>query len=269
MKLVLASLEYLIQPFDFRGLKVFCKSLRQHYTGDCVFFVRNLPLEATNILKKYDIKTVDKTEYEIKHNIVRFGINATRRVYYYLFLKQNPQYDDILSTDVTDVVVQSNPFNEITNGVTQISAEAKNISECVINAGWIEGNYGPGDYNLLKDKPILCAGIIRGNNENTKILSKLFVKEVTDLYTRSNGTKFGNLDQAHIEYIFHMKDFSKQVLPYLNNSFVHIGHTPESSISISDNKISIESNGLLKTPALVHQYNRHKGVEDFLYSVYD
>jgi hypothetical protein len=266
MNLILASLEFLSQPYDFRGLKVFCKSLRKYYNEDCVFFVRNLPLEANKILYEFDIKTVSKQSYEEKYKIIPFGINATRRVYNYLFLKNNPQYTDIICTDVTDVVFQSNPFN-VTNvdGIAQISEEAKLIKDCKINAGWINGNYGTNAFEELQNKPILCAGIIRANNKNTQILNKLFVKEVQNLYSRSNGTKFGNLDQAHIEYIFHVENFNKQILPYINKSFIHIGHSAIEDITFSNNTISV----LGVVPAAIHQYNRHKNIENMLYSIYD
>jgi hypothetical protein len=267
MKLILGSLEYLMQPYNFDGLKVFCKSLRKHYDGDCVFFVRNLPSEAMSLLIQHDIKTINKTEYEAQYNIVQFGINATRRVYNYLFLKKNPQYTDIISTDITDVFVQFDPFSTVTSGNAQIAEEAKLIKECKINAGWISGNYGEQDFERLASKPILCAGIIRADNENTKTVSKLFVQEVQNLYWRSQGTKFGNLDQAHIEYIFHTNAFNQEILPYLNDSFVHIGHTLPEDLVIDTNTNQIKINN--KIPALVHQYNRHKNVESFLYELYD
>lgn len=265
MKLILGSLEFLMEPYNVSGLKVFCKSLREHYNDDCVLFVRNLPTEADDILKQSNIQTINKTEYETKYNIVRFGINATRRVYNYLFLKNNPQYTDIISTDITDVLVQDDPFKISTDGSAQIAEEAKQIKDCTINAGWISGNYGEEAYNNLQNKPILCAGIIRANNENTKHLTKMFVNEVQELYWRSQGTKFGNLDQAHIEYIFHCLTFNKQILPYLNQSFIHIGHTSKEDISVTKNKITISET----TPSLIHQYNRHKEIEDFLYNLYD
>lgn len=267
MKLILGALEFLMEPYSFDGLKVFCKSLRQHYTGDCVLFVRNLPTEAALILDQHNIQTINKTEYEVKYNIVRFGINATRRVYFYLFAKNNPQYTDIICADITDVFVQEDPFKQKTNGNAQIAEEAKLIKDCSINAGWISGNYGQEDYNKLAEKPILCAGITRANNENTKTVCKLFVEEVQNLYWRSQGTKFGNLDQAHIEYIFHTRDFKQEILPYLNSSFIHIGHTPASEIVIdkTNNKIQIAD----KIPALIHQYNRHPDIENFLYDLYE
>lgn len=266
MKLVLASLEFLMQPYDYRGLKVFCKSLRKYYDGDCVFFVRNLPQSATDILAQNNIKTIDKGDYEAKYKMIKFGINATRRVYYYLFLKNNPQYTDILSTDVTDVVFQSNPFAVQTTGTAQISEEAVLIKDCKINAGWITGNYDEATFRQIGNKPILCAGIIRANNQNTQTTSKLFIKEVQDLYVRSNGTKFGNLDQAHIEYIFHTQNFDKEILPYLNKSFVHIGHTVRNDIEINeDGSLCISS----ITPTMVHQYNRHKDIEEKLYELYN
>ena len=266
MKLVLASLEFLVQPYDFRGLKVFCKSLRKHYDGDCVFFVRNLPQQAIDILDQNNIKTVNKGDYEAKYNIIKFGINATRRVYYYLFLKNNPQYTDVLSTDVTDVVFQSNPFNIQTNGDAQISEEAVLIKDCKINAGWISGNYGEEAFAQIGSKPILCAGIIRANNANTQTVSNLFFKEVQDLYIRSNGTKFGNLDQAHIEYLFHIQQFNKEILPYLNKSFVHIGHTKRTDVEMQDGGV-LSVLGVV--PAMIHQYNRHKDIEEKLYELYN
>ena len=265
MKLVLASLEFLMQPYDYRGLKVFCKSLREHYNGDCVFFIRNVPPQALDILKECNIKTIEKSEYEQKYNIVKFGINATRRVYNYLFLKNNPQYTDIISIDVTDVYIQSNPFEANTNGKAQISEEAVLIKDCRINAGWITGNYGDEAFKLIGNKPILCAGIIRANNENTKKISKLFINEVQELFKRSGGTKFGNLDQAHIEYMFHSLDFDKEILPYLNSSYMHIGHTKREDLSINNGVISI-SNKI--TPNIVHQYNRHADIENILYEQY-
>ena len=113
----------------------------------------------------------------------------------------------------------------------------------------------------------MCAGIIRANNQNTQAVSRMFFKEVQDLYIRSNGTKFGNLDQAHIEYIFHTQPFDKEILPYLNPSFVHIGHTVRNNIEISNADNSLCISGI--TPSMVHQYNRHKDVEEKLYELYN
>jgi len=268
MKLVLASLEFLVQPYDYRGLKVFCKSLREHYDGDCVFFTRNVPPQAMDILKENNITSIEKSEYEEKYNIVKFGINATRRLYNYLFLKNNPKYTDIISIDVTDVVIQSDPFKAKSDGKAQISEEAVLIKDCTINAGWISGNYGDKEFELIGNKPILCAGIIRANNENTQKLSKIFINEVQELFKRSRGTKFGNLDQAHIEYMFHSLDFDKEILPYVNDSYMHIGHTKRDDLSIDNGTITISSSLGNITPNIVHQYNRHADIEGILYEQY-
>jgi len=263
MKLVLGALEFIQPPFDFRGVICFLRSLREYYTGDVVFFTRNLPVECKKILDYFNVEQIDKTEFERKYNIVRLGINATRRIYYYLYLKEYTQYSDILMADVFDVIFQGNPFPDtIPEESAIISEEAKNIEDCKINSGWIYNAYGSADYIDLKTLSILCAGLIRGGYYGTLKVNQLFIEEVKSMQGKP---VFGTLDQAHFEYIFHKKNFLKSILPYNNPLMMHIGHTPVNDISINQRGLILVKG---TKPIMLHQYNRHKDLMDFIYKTY-
>lgn len=269
-QLILGALEFQGLTQHTAGVEIFLKSLRKYYNGDVVFFTRNLHPTTKQLLDSFNIIQIDKTEFEQQHKIVRLGINATRRLYYYIWL-QEQDYDQILMADIFDVVFQSDPFEVYQNpfyvhafnsdNVSIISEEARKIGECPINSGWIQAHYGTDIFKKLCGKPILCAGLIFGNKEQTLNINKLFIDEVKSMYGRPG---FGNLDQAHIEYLFHTKDFPKLIVDYLNDDFMHIGHTKNEDIKFDNGRILIED----RYPSIVHQYNRHQNIQTQLEMFY-
>lgn len=263
MNVILGALEFQPQyPICLNGPKAFFKSLREHNpTCDCVMFVRNLTPEAINLLDEYKIIQIDKDEYNKKYNIINVGMNAKRRIYYYLWLKQHPNYTDILETDVFDVVFQSDPFNQTFNGELIISEEEKSIGYCRHNSQWINTVYGTEELLQLHNYPILCAGLIRGCFDSIQKMHTIFNEE---LIKQFNKPWFGALDQGHIEYMFYRRLENYKILPYSNSYMMHIGHTNTTDIQFDKQVISI--NGI--TPTIVHQYNRHNELKEKIHEQY-
>jgi len=263
MKLIIGALEFRqTSNLNIEGVRAFCKTLRTYYSGDVVFFVRNIPPEIRTILVNANIELIEKDMYEQMYNIVPLGLNTSRRIYYYLYLKFHPQYDQILAVDVYDVVFQNDPFRYFFSKKITISEEAKTIFECPINKGWMEAEYNDELEHVIA-KPILCAGVIYGNHESTIQFSRKFFDEIRRSQKLHNG-KPPYLDQAFVEYIFHTKIPDATILPYVNPAVMHVGHEANENILFSNHGIIIRG----ERPAIIHQYNRHQNLTNWINSTF-
>lgn len=116
------------------------------------------PKETVSYLEDHQIKIL---HFEIKNPIV-----VDRFLALYQFLLSN-KYDYVLTTDVKDVVFQSNPFDWLKEkSFDKIVIGSESIS--CNNMPWSNQNYStsfPMEWDRMKDEVSFCAGVIAGKHE--------------------------------------------------------------------------------------------------------
>ncbi|RMH77362.1 MAG: hypothetical protein D6680_05590 [Cyanobacteria bacterium J007] len=91
---------------------------------------------------------------------------SARYLLYYLYLSDCSQpYDNVMLTDVRDVIFQRNPFDfEIGDRLCCfLEDETKSLGSCEVNSTWLREGYGQHVLDEIGDRRISCAGTIIGS----------------------------------------------------------------------------------------------------------
>lgn len=243
--------------YSWPQLRPFVKSLRKTgYKEDVVLFVKNME-------DRYTIKKL--YEHNVKVIAVptppRDACIAMLRNYLYQEYLSKIKYNKVMITDVSDVIFQSNPFEEVKEGIYFFLEDANiTIGICPYNSAWIKEAYGNEYFELKKDKPISCAGTIIGTYDDVMDYLDMMTQEIDKFNPASN------LDQAAHNYIIwenYLDNFS--VFPNDAGLVMTIGYMQIDSLEFE--------NGLLKNkygyPAVIHQYNRQQDLFDVAWRFLD
>jgi hypothetical protein len=182
--------------YDVEKVKPFVISLRRHYDGLIVFVVDNLSSDLEKFYEEHNIIT-----YIPADPINRTYVNVDRFRFYLDCLENFEDVDNIMLTDIRDVVFQSNPFAEYPKHSIEFFAEPELLGHCTHNGPWYAGLYGSDALDKIKDKYVLCAGTTIGNRETiVKYISEL-INEIVNL--EASGKAHGTCDQSvhtHLVY---------------------------------------------------------------------
>lgn len=227
------------------SVEVFLKSLRKYYDGDVCFVVDNKDVEFVGFLKKHNVFVYYTSEKVDRKNIMQ------KRCEFVISLLNNEfnYYDNVIISDVRDVVVQSNPFDHLSGSKLDLAAENKTIVECPSwNSKWIREMYGEEVFQRIKNKTIVNGGVFGGKTQAILDLFEMLYKE----YQR-----FGDLftDQGSLNY-FYSTGILDDVTAHKtgSNLFATIGFSL-GPCSVNDEGILVCEDGVV--PAMIHQYDRH------------
>jgi hypothetical protein len=115
---------------------------------------------------------------------------------------------------------------------------------------WIKTRYGEETFHLLKNNPILCAGITGGKKDAVIELCNIMEREHNRL-----GNRF--VDQAALNVLSKEQGFPSHTLHYTGDAGIAtIGHSM--GICTVESGIVYGRDGIM--PAIVHQYDRHPAI---------
>ena len=173
------------------------------------------------------------------------------------------EYERVFVCDTRDLIFQSDvfaPFKDCVNWLGY-STELPTIGkERTYNYPWIEICFGKAEADKLSDKKIICAGgAAIGSTEEVKT----FLESM--LSTNSRKDMLGS-DQATMNYLIYNKLFPIKNLiendvdtgEIVTNGFVKNAKTRDDKILRGDGGV----------PAVVHQYDRHSHLVQFVDNVY-
>ncbi|MBQ9441719.1 MAG: hypothetical protein IJU55_01725 [Selenomonadaceae bacterium] len=246
---------YIFEPF----IRSFVKNVP---SADLVLFVDN---NSDFTLHKMKAVVGDRLKFEPFPESLRSG--RPNNIRWKLFLdyveKYGENYEQILTTDVRDVIFQADIFENFSDQKSYLgyTLEADNIrgekGGSDLNYKWITELYGKEEADFLGDKNILCDGTVIGTVHEMKI----FLKKMWENMPRE---KFH--DQTVQQYlIYHNLLPIENLIPIdcwtgaIFTSYVYHEWNP---IEVKDNLI-LRGDG--KVPAVVHQYDR----QDFLTKIVD
>ena len=270
-----------ITNYNIGQLAPWVESLKQSgFTGDKYMVCYNISYETISYLQSHNfvlcvfdnIPTRQMYGYNFPQN---FHVCVHRFLHMWLFLnkltdEEKSQYRYIISTDVGDVIFQSNPSTWLDNNLQgtkyEINAATESIKykdETLWGANNMTQSFGNDVFEHIKDQLIYNAGTISGKFQT---ILDLFIV----IYNMCQGFKTANPDQAAYNLLLSLEPYksltkfnmsedgwaaqlgttmSKTALEYIGKNIVEA-----LPIIDTENKIICTSTG--KPFVIVHQYNR-------------
>ena len=179
----------------------------------------------------------------------------SRYIYYREFLRTH-EYEQIMLTDVRDVLFQSDPFQQVSKRGLSVSIESRRytIANQFWNALWISTTYGPEMLERIGGNPVSCSGVTFGDYTSVTNYLDSMIGELLNLKFRS-VMRFGG-DQGLHNKLLWAGELGGEV--YFMDTF----ESPVATISDLDSKdftFSSDDRLLNKdgtVAAVVHQYDR-------------
>ncbi len=225
------------------------------FTGTKIMIVYNVPQETIQFLTE---RGWDVYESSTQHHVILQRFADISQLAYDI------DADVIISTDVKDVIFQTDPSEWLKHNMKRPIIAT---SECILfkNEEWAVGNAGtsfPSEWGWLQNEESYCAGIIIGQREYIRDLFK-------DIYrwslTGSNPTQLA--DQAAFNILIRLKQFENivQLVQQEEGLAVHMGvpwikrHSHADKLTSSVPKVL--DKGLIVNNSnipfcIVHQYDR-------------
>ena len=273
-----------VRGYSFEQLQPFVCSLEHTaFNGDLVLLWNSLSPETQKVLQSHGVKLVHfpyrssgtlnswSRFWPLLAPIVRLWPDSglARKIlksivhFMYVrffvcrdFLVSNQEvYQNVLITDVRDVIFQADPFFGFKNGLMVFEEDARLplAEEKMCNAPWVEETFGPEALSQIGRYPILCAGTTIGDVPSMIHYLTLFEKLLCRVNKIANGG-----DQGIHNYLCRHIMKTKAVVSK-NGDGPILTMVPSLKMgvdfSVSENGLVLNSNGSL-VPVL-HQYDRH------------
>lgn len=204
-----------ITNYDFDKIKPWVNSLdRSGFAGEKVMICYDIDIDTANelIKRNYHVLAFSKNETtkKLEYKKPNFSIVVERFYHLWLFLKGSRQnYNNIITTDVKDVIFQSNPSDWLDKnlGSKKINVACESIR--YRDEEWGRNNmsraFGQELYESNKDNLIFNAGTISGN---CNAMLDLFL----NVYLLCNGTDHfvaggGGPDQAALNILLNLSPY--------------------------------------------------------------
>jgi hypothetical protein len=169
-----------ITNYDFDKVAPWVKSINETgFVGDKIMIVFNSTLETVEKLVQHDFKVVvvGTEDKENKKFTYQSGlpIHVERFFHIYNILKDNWEYYDyVITTDVKDIIFQSNPVDWLKENLNGKKLVAGSEAIQYMNEPWGNQNlletYGQYFYNQFRDCEIYNVGTLGGESEYMKDL---------------------------------------------------------------------------------------------------
>jgi hypothetical protein len=189
-----------------------------------------------------------------------YHFQVSRYAVYYEVLKEK-KYDNILFTDVRDVVFQFDPFTNFNSNLAAFhESPLITIKDETFNREWIQRGFGQKAFVQLSEKKIYCSGTIMGSYSGMMNFLEIFLLTCVEYAIPFN---YKGIDQGIFNYLIHTGKLNG-VTKYDNGNIVlTISPDVAGKCSYVTNELKIEGH----TPAIVHQYDRFPEINKFFKGV--
>ena len=254
----------IVENYDFYELEPFFATLRQtRFDGRlCIFAGPNITERTMRRMAGYGAEVIPygssfpfiaephpKSPTFLPEPIYIF--NYRHFLYYDYLLKHPVEFENVLLTDVRDVVFQKDPFDPAIGGRLHVAMENKNIpiGECYYTRSWLLAGYGPPVLERLHESELSCAGTTLGPAPLIIRYLELMLAQVVAM-----KDAYDCADQAAHNLLLH--DGSLEPVTRLYNfegPILTVGTEP--AYRLDDRGRLLNRDG--SVIALVHQYDRH------------
>jgi hypothetical protein len=189
----------------------------------------------------------------IQFNVKRFFLS--RRL-----LSKLP-HQQIMITDIRDVLLLSNPFEDIHEHTILSGEEPILIEKSEMNRHWILKTYSQTILDRIGKLPVICAGVTIGSRKAMEQYSGEMIQEIYNQLP--NIIDFLGADQAiHMKILYlELKGLQKGFEENGKGSIATLHFSKLSEFELGNGSMVNRSGRKL---AVVHQYDRHKYLDTFL-----
>jgi hypothetical protein len=189
--------------FDVAQVRVFVESLRAHYAGDVLLLIRWPGVRVARYLNSRRIRVIRVFQ---TRSFTR-SVHARRYAIYLEFLRGRlSRYDQVMISDVRDVVFQRNPFDGIASPKCHFYLESavRTIGEDPTNSRWVRGCFSADEAERLAACRISCSGITIGGTAAIVAYLELMAERIRILPWRIYRKIGHGYDQAIHNYLVHL-----------------------------------------------------------------
>jgi hypothetical protein len=189
--------------FDIAQVRVFVESLRANYAGDVLLLIRWPGVRVARYLKSRRIRVIRVFQ---TRSFTR-SVHARRYAIYLAFLRARlSRYDQVMISDVRDVVFQRNPFDGIASPKCHFYLESavRTIGEDPTNSRWVSGCFSAYEAERLAACRISCSGITIGGTTAVVAYLEMMVARIRVLPWRIYRDIGHGYDQAIHNYLVHL-----------------------------------------------------------------
>jgi hypothetical protein len=176
-------------------------------------------------------------------------------------LIQELPHEQFMITDLRDVLLQADPFNEIGEKTIITGVEPILNGESAINANWIRKTFDEKTLTDLTDLPVACAGVTIGSRKAIE----QYVSEMNEEVLLNLPKIIGLLgpDQAIHIYLFYkrLKGLNSRTQQNGQGIIATLHYSKLNEFEMIDGQIK---NKATATLAVVHQYDRHPSLAAYL-----
>ena len=238
-------------------VRIFVELLRgSGYRGDIAMLVRLQHFALKKYLHGHDVATFHDCAVRI---IASPTVHTRRFRFFRNFLRAHGnRYDEVLISDVRDVVFQKHPFHDLDLSVCNFYLESAKytIGTEGVNARWVGLFLKPDEVTRIAPCRISCCGVTLGPAAQIARYTEVIIDSVAALWWRLRR-KVGT-DTAFHNRIAHISHEVPSVLVENNRHVATMGLEPAESYRISADNVVSAADGTV--PAILHQYDRHPAV---------
>jgi hypothetical protein len=233
---------------------VFVESLRAvGYTGDVVLLVRWPGLSVTRYLHSRCVSSIPILQVRSFSR----SIHARRYAIYAAYLRARlNRYDQVLLSDVRDVVFQRHPFEGITSPKCHffLEGEKQTIGEHPTNARWVRGCATYDEFEAVAACRISCSGITIGGTREVLAYLDRMADRIRDIPFRIYRKIGHGYDQGIHNLLVHLSPDIDGIIVQNNGHIATMALEPQSLYRLDAAGQIQTADGHL--PAICHQYDR-------------
>nr|WKN36971.1 hypothetical protein K4G66_31890 [Tunicatimonas sp. TK19036] len=258
----------LASGYNFHQLKPFFKTLQStSYSGDIVVFGHALTSHTIQQIEAHNARVVlYEKDHPYIHKIAKSQVknpgqylypNSLRYFLYQAYLKEHKgEYDQVMHTDIRDVIFQKNPFDyPYQDGVYFfLEHTTTKLGSSQHNSYWIQHGFGQKVLDQMKDETISCSGVTIADYDSFMD----YLSKMTNHLCKIPDT--GGMDQGIHNYMLRNNQLSKfHTVPDDSGTVSTIStFKPFKCIKLGNHNTVVNQNGALIN--IVHQYDRHWGL---------
>jgi hypothetical protein len=252
--------------FDVDQVRVFVESLRATgYSGDVVLLVRWPGFKVIRYLRSQNVQAIPILWVRSFSR----SVHARRYAIYAKFLRaRRHQYDQVMVSDVRDVVFQRHPFDGITSSQCYFFLEGttQKIGEDPTNSRWVSGCTTVAQFEAVSSRRICCSGItIGGIGAMLGYLDRMAsrISEIPFRIYRKIGHGY---DQGIHNLLVYLDPDIDGTVVENNRHIATMGLGPESLYMLDEKEVVRIAGG--HVPAICHQYDRFPKFRDAIETRY-
>ena len=191
----------------------------------------------------------------IQPRFVAFPYEVRHPWYYKFLLRFRGDFDRVITSDLSDVFFQTDPFTEeFTNRTLQATTELVTLDRCPLNREWVEKSDPYYDPVFYQGRISLCFGLLYGSTNAMLAFYDTFFR------TRAwREFKIKTIDQGYLNYYFYRGKFAKRGLHLTatlpNDLIISARGGASKNVTDSETGYVLMDNSVV-IPAMIHHYNR-------------